>query len=225
MRRKFIISAERTIMPLRPPRPNRRAALLASAVALLASGTATAEPLTHDGFFLRGEVGPGYLTSSNTASNGSQSLDYSVSGPGVSLGLFLGGTPWSGIVIGGGLSATIVPDPKVEIGPFSAKSDSTVSVEALGPFIQYFPNPLGGFNAGLMLGIGSFSVENNNGDSVTAYGWSLSGSVGYEWWVGYEWSLGLVGRLTYARTSKTTNGVDEKLSPFVPSILFAFTYH
>jgi len=50
---------------------------------------------------------------------------------------------------------------------------------------------------------------------------------GYEWWVGEQWGIGVLGRLTYASLTWTSdsNTIETRHGVVVPAVLFTATYH
>ncbi|PKN49293.1 MAG: hypothetical protein CVU63_02570 [Deltaproteobacteria bacterium HGW-Deltaproteobacteria-20] len=195
---------------------------------LTAAASAAAEPETHDGFFLRMELGAGYLMMPGTLEGGSSSTDVDISGMGAVAGLLLGGTPADGLVIGGGSLASVVSKPKIKVGDIEADAEGDLSLSLLGPFVQYYPDPNAGLHFELLLGYASASGTDDDADEA-ATGFGLSAGVGHEWFVSEEWSLGVAGRFTYANVKYESDVASttftQKYTPMVPGILFTATYH
>ncbi len=201
---------------------------VACVACLTAAATAAAEPETHDGFYLRMELGAGYLMMPGTMEGGSSSLDVDISGMGGLGGLLLGGTPAEGLVIGGGSLASVVQKPTIKVGDFEDEADDDLSLSLLGPFVQYYPDPTGGLNFQLLLGYASASGTDDDADEA-ATGFGLSAGVGHEWWVSEEWSLGVAGRFNYANVKYESDvgntTITQKYNAMVPGVVFTATYH
>jgi hypothetical protein len=108
------------------------------------------------------------------------------------LDLMLGGTPSPGLVIGGGLWFN-----GLETDQWKRQSnDSSVSMAALGPFIDYFPDRHRGFHFGGMLGLAAWRVNamDVSAEKATAGGGAVGAWVGYDFWVSRQWSLGVQAR-------------------------------
>jgi hypothetical protein len=159
----------------------------------------------HDGFYLRLSVGGGALA---TETDFSADGGMSVRGGGIALDLTLGGTPTPGLVIGGGFLLQEAFDPRLEFhaGDFQISGrargrGSSMEFLVLGPMIDAFPNPNGGFHLGALIGPASVGLPDQNDNASAGFG--LSAWVGYMWWVSSEWSLGGLLRVTGARTERT----------------------
>jgi hypothetical protein len=78
------------------------------------------------------------------------------------------------------------------------------------------------------LGLARLTASFDNGTvsaSDSGTGFTLGGGIGYDWWVGRDWSLGILGRFTFAATSRTFDGVSVSESTFLPAVLFSFSYN
>jgi len=203
-------------------------AAFASLACLTFAASASADPETHDGFFLKLELGPGYLSMPGTAEAGSASVDTSIKGVGAIGGLLIGGTPADGLVVGGASLAHVVSSPTVEVDGRELDTNDSLTLSVLGPFVQYYPDPSAGLNLGLVLGYASASGGNDDVDEA-ATGFGVSASVGNDWWIGEEWSLGVAGRFTYANVKyESSSGgltVTQKYNAMVPGAVLTLTYH
>ena len=200
---------------------------LTGSVVLLAAGTTSADPHTHDGFFFRGEVGVAYVSSSGTLKDNGSSTNMTVKGTGAGLGFFFGGTPAPGVVVGGALLGSDAVSPTVTMNDRTGTADNSALVLVLvGPFLQYYPFPSEGLNLGLAVGFATLSAQNKDGNTEGQdNGFGASLSIGQDFWVGKEWSLGIAGRFSYARVSATTGAFTETANALFLMALFTFTYH
>lgn len=86
---------------------------------------------------------------------------------------------------------------------FNASGDTSTGSGSLGfgmlgPMIDAFPNPSGGFHVGGLVGLS----ELNYGQGNPSTGIGLSAWVGYMWWASSQWSLGGLVRLSGARSGR-----------------------
>lgn len=128
----------------------------------------------HDGFFFRFGAGASYVAYSRASDSGVARSR----GPGGGFDVQFGGTPWPGIVIGGGW--------------FSPSAKNVGFVLGYDAFVQYYPDPRGGLH---FQGLGGFAVVGeapNIGGGIAAVG------IGMDGWVGEQTSLGGLFRLGYA---------------------------
>lgn len=181
----------------------------------------------HDGFYLRMSLGGGYIGSTVSQSG---TADTTLSGGGGAFDLMIGGTPAPGVVIGGALLGNTAPNPSYEIDGKQADVNAQLSFAVIGPFIDGFPDPKGGFHVGGTLGFAGLALEDNllGGNQTTAFsGYGAGVWVGYAAWIAPQWSLGGMLRLTGARTMHAASGTEPKQNANARAITILFTalYH
>jgi hypothetical protein len=186
----------------------------------------------HDGFYLR--IGAGLGGGHASISTDRTSVpNFGVGGAGLALNLWIGGTPWRGIAIGG-------------MGSYQGLRDSNTVVEGqetglgmnggtllIGPFIDAFPDPLRGLHVGGSLALAGLSAKadshaletDHNVRDYNGGGFGGSAWIGYMGWVGPEWSLGGMLQLTGFTTSKKDTDVDRRGSGYALSLSFTALYH
>lgn len=179
---------------------------------------------THDGFYLRLGVGAGHI-----ASTVSDSPEAKVSDWGVAAELAMGGTPFPGFVVGGGIYGVSMSKPTLTQGSQTLQLD-TVTLSMIGPFVDWYPSPKGGFHVQASVGATRLVYSAQPGIiSGSGTGAGVMGGVGYEAFVSEQWSLGVVARVQWAGPSLTvdTTGGSKSwgTSNFAPAILFVGTYH
>lgn len=166
----------------------------------------------HDGFYLRLGIGVGYGRATRKGSYLGIDIDASYSGVGPAYELLIGGTPAAGFVVGGGFVGQDISDPKVELTLSSGGStldeedfeaDGALGIVVLGPFVDWYPDPQGGFHAGAMVGLGGIGLE----ESESGLGGALS--VGYDIFFANQWSFGITARAVAVKTSAKID--DDKL--------------
>jgi hypothetical protein len=185
----------------------------------------------HDGFYLRLAAGlGGGKTSISTGSDAYP--NHGVGGVGLAGDIWIGGTPWSGIAIGGLLGLQRMRDSELRVEGDNTGYGMTAQLWSLGVFIDAFPDARRGLHFGGALYLAGIDT---NGDSheldqlnVTNYsagGLGLSAWVGYMGWVGPEWSLGGLLKLSGAGTRKEEDDLTREASAFALSVSFSALYH
>ena len=201
----------------------RKSTILAAALTvcgvLAIAGEAAAEPRTHDGFQFRGTAGPGYLSTS--ASQGGS--DVSIKGLSGDFGIYLGGTPVTGLVIGGMFEWATAFGPSVSVNGQSLNGGGSTSLSLLtvGPYVNYYLDPANGLYFLGMIGYGVESYTQNGASGNSPGGPAFALGAGYDLWVSNEWSLGVLGKFTYG--SLSLNSVT--YSTISPAIMFSFNFH
>lgn len=132
----------------------------------------------HEGFYFRLGFGLGGATAS--FSDVKDTARYAGGAGGIITGdLLFGGTPGAGLVVGGGVLGSTL---------FSGIDENGWLV---GPFLDIFPNPQGGWHLGVMPGVSVLSahdiVEDEN---FAVVGGGIGFWAGYDAWVSPDWAVG-----------------------------------
>ena len=180
----------------------------------------------HDGFYLRLSLGFG----AGSATQDYSSSEIKYSGTAMMFDIMIGGSPMPGFVLGGALVSHRIMSPSIKLNGTdmgSADSDASLDMSTIGLFTAVYPDPSSGFNVHALVGYGVISASNGNARTTdNPAGLSLMGGVGYDFWVSEQWSLGPDVRVAYAKTSYTEgDGIEDKISMFVPTVSFTATYH
>jgi hypothetical protein len=186
----------------------------------------------HDGFYLRLAAGLGGAKTSISTDSATYP-NYGVGSVGLSSDLWIGGTPWSGIAIGGLLGLQLMRDSEMRIEGETTGDGMSASLVSLGAFIDAFPDPRRGLHLGGALFLAGIATK---GDShaladdlnVRDYdggGLGLSAWVGYMGWVGPEWSLGGLLKLSGASTRQDKDDVVREAQAYALSLSFTALYH
>lgn len=140
----------------------------------------------HDGFYTRFGINYGITGGGFAIGDGEAQRRIDYSGSQLDLDLLIGGTPSDGIAVGGGLILGSLLQPDMEVGNQNTAT-SNIPVLLIGPFVDGFFQPNGGWHAGALLGIGALGET-----SETQGSGGLGGAVwlGYDRWVGADWSIG-----------------------------------
>ena len=201
----------------------RKSTILAAALTacgvLAIAGEAAAEPRTHDGFQFRGTVGPGYLSTS--ASQGG--ADETIKGVSGAFDAYFGGTPVTGLVIGGTFGWATAFGPSISLNgqSFTGSGSTSLSLLTVGPYVNYYLDPADGLYFLGMIGYGVESYTQNGASGNSPGGPAFALGAGYDFWVANEWSLGVLGKFTYG--SLSLNSVT--YSTISPAIMFSFNFH
>lgn len=188
-------------------------------------------PRFHDRFYLRMSLGGGALATSGDFSpdNGNT---FETHGGCVAFDLAIGGTPVPGFVIGGDYAFQEAFRPRLKLSSRSITTEGDSNVNTvfglLGPFVDWFPDPRGGFHFGGTLGFAVLAVANDNGNidnSASENGFGGALRLGYDAWISNDWSLGVLGQFVGGRVSAETNSVTERDSVQSFSVLFTALYH
>lgn len=214
------------------------AALLALGVVTMQQPCEADTPKMHKGFYFRIGAGGGWIHDSGEVDE-KQGIYVKGTITGGSLigALALGGAVSSGVFLGGACFGYFLPAPhatRADARGYGYTARINVSFDPsalllLGPFIDYYPEPAGGFhlfgNAGLaygalggataILGDLTAAVPSQSGGGV-----GVLGALGYDMWIGAAWTLGLFGQVGIVSIS-ATDSYDNRTSHFIvaPSLL------
>lgn len=199
---------------------------------VLAGGRPRAGYKVHDGFYLRMGLGLGG-GNVNVSTDSNVAKDFSFGGAGLALNLWIGGTPWRGVAIGGLFSVQGMAETNAEVDGTKTKQEAAGSTVLLGPFIDAFPDPLRGLHVGGSLALAgaaakakgnvlrdTYQVKDYSGGGLAASGW-----VGYMGWVGPEWSMGGLLQLTALRVQDDRDDVKRLGTGYTLSLSFTALYH
>lgn len=127
------------------------------------------------------------------------------------------------------MSALSAPGPNVKSDGgqiVSASNDVSLNSSIIGPYLDFYPDPEGGFHVSATLGYARLSASRNGDDaeSTASTGIGLGLGLGYDAWVADEWTLGVLGRFTYANTGHDVSIYTVKDIAIAPAILFSLGY-
>jgi len=161
---------------------------------------------THDGLYVRVSTGLAATSVLRDPKGSTGTVDTTSSG--LDMALLIGGTPSPGLTVGGALFADLATDDKGKVDGVEATDPINSTLTLIGPFVDGFFKPRGGWHLGASLGLATLKVDGSKstgGLGAAAFG-------GYDAWVGDDWSLGVEGCLTGARTSKKDEGTGNATS-------------
>lgn len=179
----------------------------------------------HDGFYLRLAVGLGLggaLVSSDSKSIG----DYSFGGGAGAFDVWIGGTPISGLAMGGVLSGLGLGSTERSVDGNRISGDVSGSTGMLGYFVDVFPDPRRGLHFGGALGFASAQAEvKDSGRQFQGGGLGLQAWGGYDFWVTSQWSVGGMLRFIGSVTREDDAGVAYRTSLGAVTLSFTALYH
>lgn len=176
------------------------------------------------GFYMRLALGGGYLSDSETVSDGSSAT---IHGGGGAFDSFFGGSIVPGLAIGGGLMFCNADKPTVQMDGDSIQSSGTLTYTSIAGFADWYPMPTRGLH---IFGMGGYSVMGFNDADGNIVGPSPAGpgfglGVGYEWSLGKHYALGAMARYVYASLSSSTDGVTAHESVSSPELMLTGTLY
>ena len=147
--------------------------------------------------------------------------------------LFLGGTVASGLVVGGVGSLTWAPSPGVTSGSQPTGGSLHATLLALGPFVDWYPEPARGFHAGTKVGYGGLKFSASDAPSTVIYpdakGIVVDVFAGHDWWVGEDATVGFLLRVEWAHATGQTEyqraPADVTHAFVAPALLLSATWH
>ena len=148
----------------------------------------------HLGFFLRADLGAGYLHSRASQSGATESVS-SVSIP---LGLALGAAVAENWILGAELWFAYGPTPSISLNSTSTSpSDSRVFLGNLGLAVVHYFMPANVY-VSLAPGVSRVELTLQGNTARTSYGFGGKLAVGKEWWVSDHWGIGLAIEALFA---------------------------
>lgn len=162
-----------------------------------------------DGFYLRGGLGPGGISASPSY-DGETTGDASTHGGGLAGELMIGGALAPGVILGGAFFYQQVFNPRYTVGgtTYQPNSDKSLDASFLGPFLDWYPNPRGGFHLGAFIGFARLTMTSTNGDTISysPVGAELGGMIGQDFWLAPKMSLGVALHLAGGSVAGTPDG-------------------
>lgn len=188
---------------------------LALALALSWATSAVAEPRAprqpgvryHDGFFARLAIGPTMVRDSfegHTEGWLFGDTQGTVTGYGHAQEIAIGGSVAPGLSLAGAVATDIARTTDTEYDGYPVSPEESYAVLTMGPMVDYYPDPEGGFHLNVGVGLGVTSgVQPKGGDGGSASGLGMFAGAGYDFWIADQWALGFMGRAHYVTATET----------------------
>lgn len=159
----------------------------------------------HEGFYVRVGAGLGSLLSANIETD---AFEASSGGVALELEALVGGSPASGLTLGGGLLAGLQLSGDWDADGIVGSQSADLTTIIVGPFADGYPHPRGGWHFGGLLGLANVAYQGPGGDDGSdALGIGGAGWAGYDAWVAPEWSIGGSLRLDALRATNSDDDV------------------
>jgi len=173
---------------------------------------------THDGFYLRLQAGPAYIS----ARQGNTTYQAA----GAAMGFALGAVVLPNLALFGSFFFHFGDQPTIKTGGTSMSiPDSTLQVSSFGAGLAYYVMPINVYVAAAVAGTDAqLTDKNQNRLASSNSGLGFQVMAGKEWWVGREWGLGAAAELTGA-WMKDTDDSTVSWNAFTYSLLFSATYN
>ena len=180
----------------------------------------------HAGFYFREALGVGFSSLSADGPFGRTVMTSGIPGLPTADGLvLLGGTPARGLVLGAGFQEMSMQ------GYFRGGAHDRTSANGeeltVGPFVDYYPDPAGGFHVGALVGLSGALVTGGGSEMSLSLGGTIFG--GYDWFVGRQTSVGVMAFVSGATPSSLvdTSGNDTgyRIAPLSATLAFTFLVH
>jgi len=175
----------------------------------------------HDGFHVR--LSFGFGSQSTTIDDGAPAPNFTATDATLVFNGLVGGATAPGVILGGSLALDSLPSTTFEADAYRAKTGAILL--SIGPFIDGYPNPRGGFHLGGTIGPSFARLVSNTGFAGTkAVGISLAAWLGYDWWVADQWSVGGLLRLSGANNRSSHSSPDLGINTRSIALLFTAAY-
>jgi hypothetical protein len=170
---------------------------------------------THDGFYIRLQIGGGYVTA--------RQGDTTYSGGAVAFGLAIGAILIPDLALFGTFTFHEAVDPTAR--PVNALGAANLGSDSLGAGLAYYIEPVNVYVAAAVLGT-SAQLQDFQGKQVASsnLGLGFQAMAGKEWWIGREWGVGVAGEVTGAWMTDQDDSATHWNS-FTYSLLFSATYN
>jgi hypothetical protein len=194
-----------------------KAVLVVAALAVGAPAMAQGGARTHDGFFIRPELGFGYMNHSASAAGN----DVSIYGGAGDFSLAIGGAVKENLILAVHLFGTTISDPDVEVNDTKLSTeDATSSLAGIGPQLTYYFMPVNVYLSGTVA-LTRLTSEQDGAEGSSDVGVGARFAVGKEWWVSDNWGLGVAGHL--GLSSNEDDG--ERFGTWTSGITFSATFN
>ncbi|MFL5312022.1 MAG: hypothetical protein ACJ79H_16440 [Myxococcales bacterium] len=173
----------------------------------------------HFGFYIRPDLGFGYLTSNESG--------VTISGFSGLAGVAIGGAIRENSILAVHIIDAVAQNPTVSSGSFSATAnDTSITLWGIGPqYTHYFmPSNVYLSTTLALTRLHSSGSGGSSGDSDWGVGTRIA--AGKEWWVSDHWGLGVVGHLSFSTNQDpVAGGGSNTLTTWTFGAAFSATYN
>jgi hypothetical protein len=181
----------------------------------------------HFGFYIRPDLGLGYLSASEDGANGTSFTLSGLTGLG---GLAIGGAIAENNILAVHIIDAVVTSPSISLTVNGATNSATanngtVNMWGIGPEYTVYYMPYNIYTSAT-IALTKMRLTINNNSSDTDWGLGVRASIGKEWWVSDHWGLGLVGHVGYnSNGDPSSSGTTYTLSTWTGGLAFSATYN
>jgi len=178
----------------------------------------------HLGFFLRPDLGLGFMATSEPT--GTSAGNLTISGAAGVSGFVIGGAVQENIILGAHLYNGVVANPTVSFssGQSGTTSNTSLAMYGIGPEFTYYWMPSNIYFSGTVaLTRMSMTVNGTSSDSNTGLGTRIA--LGKEWWVSDHWGLGLASHISLSSNRDGGDANAPTLTSWGFAVAFSATYN
>jgi hypothetical protein len=191
----------------------------------------------HDGFYFRFALGGGAQIGTARL----EGAEATFSGGGAVVDFSIGGSARPGLALGFAVYVGVASSPSVEVrqedrGSYLESLDGRAfSTGIIGAFVDFYPDPKGGFHVEAAVGVAPLTWEMEVADwAGESRDWSGGGfgarlGTGYEFWISEQWSLGALARLQFGhgrlKPTENDSGPELEVTTFNPGLAAVVTFH
>jgi hypothetical protein len=178
----------------------------------------------HLGFFIRPDLGFGYMSVSEPT--GTSSGDMTISGAAGLFGVVIGGAVSENIIVAGHIFDAVIVKPNISFssGGSGSPSDTQLGLFGIGPDFTYYWMPSNVYLTAT-LALTRVTLTVNGQDSNSEYGIGGRVGLGKEWWVSDHWGLGIAGHLSFSTNKDSGTSNPPTLSSWALGATFSATYN
>jgi len=179
---------------------------------------------THKGFYLSTSLG---IVGGSINSEIPNAIKSKYSGTGMNFDIKLGGAIKENLILHATIISSAVAGPTIKVGNapnVDAPSDFTIAEAMIGAGLTYYIMPENIFISG-SLGIGQFTVADDNDSATTDKGFSMQLKVGKEWWVSTNWGLGISASYMKTNLKNSLGDINEDIDSNRFALSFNVTFN
>ena len=172
----------------------------------------------HFGFYIRPDLGFGYLTSNESG--------VTISGLAGLAGVAIGGAIRENSILAVHIIDAVAQNPTVSSGSLSATANDTqITMWGIGPqYTQYFM-PANVYLS-TTVALTRMHSSNNSGSGDSDWGVGTRIAAGKEWWVSDHWGLGVAGHISFSTNQDPVGGGSSNtLTTWTFGATFSATYN
>jgi hypothetical protein len=177
------------------------------------------QPERHRGFYLRLDLGAGYLSTSASE----RGADFSIYGGAGQFGVAIGAALRPNHILALHLWDVADASPTVSLnGTSQSVNNAKVDLFCIGPQYNYYTPD--NFYISITPGLSRLHSESTGTSGDSNWGFGLRAALGKEWWVSDFWGLGVVGQFSFS-TNQDQGSNAGTLTTWGATVAFSATYN